>query len=187
MYPLQGSWSVADYLGLETQLLVEYTDGFVRVLPMPNLLHQWIVRFLYQVLSAYTMREGLGEVFFAPLPVQLTPTKYREPDLLFLRPERIQNMRGQPTGADLVVEVVSEGDDNRRRDYEEKRIDYADAGIAEYWIVDPQQQTITVYTLESSGYQTHGVYLANQTANSVLLAGFAVQVDEVFAKCSDGC
>jgi Uma2 family endonuclease len=53
MYPLQGGWTVQDYLRLDTGLLVEFTDGFIRVLPMPSLLHQWIVRFLFQVLSEY--------------------------------------------------------------------------------------------------------------------------------------
>ena len=56
MYPLQGNWSVEDYLRLDTPWLVEYTDGFVRVLPMPGLLHQWVVRFLFQCLNDYVCR-----------------------------------------------------------------------------------------------------------------------------------
>jgi hypothetical protein len=51
MFPLQSGWSVQDYLALDTGLLVEYTGGFVRVLPAPNLLHQLIVKFLFRMLG----------------------------------------------------------------------------------------------------------------------------------------
>jgi Uma2 family endonuclease len=183
MYPLQGGWTVENYLRLDAGLLIEYTDGFIRVLPMPTLLHQWIVRFLFRKLDALVAGRGLGEVLLAPLPVELTPTKYREPDIVFLRPQRINSWKGQPAGADLVVEVVSEGEQNWQRDYVEKREEYAAAGIAEYWIVDPQERLITVLTLSGKQYREHGVFRADDTAGSVLLDGFACEVNDVFAKC----
>jgi len=183
MFTLQGSWSVHDYLRLDTGWLVEYTDGFVRVLPMPSLLHQWIVRFLFQLLNDHVRMRNLGEVFFAPLPIQLTTTKYREPDIVFLRPERIGTMKGQPNGADLAVEVVSEGRENRERDYVQKRQDYAEAGIGEYWIVDPQEKQITVLMLEDGRYGEHGVFSVGDIATSVLLPKFEVEVEQVFSKC----
>lgn len=183
MYPLQGHWTVEDYLRLDTGMLVEYTDGFIRVLPMPNMLHQWIVQFLFRLLDDYVRTRSLGEVFLAPLPVELTRRKYREPDVVFVRPERIQTMRSQPRGADLVIEVVSEGRENWERDYVEKRADYADAGIAEYWIVDPQQRQLTVLALEGNAYRESGVFFAGDKAVSVVLPGFTVKVDDVFARC----
>ena len=185
MYPLQGGWTVESYLRLDTGLLVEYTDGFIRVLPMPSLLHQWIVRFLFETLNEFVRQHQLGDVFFAPLPVKLTKKMYREPDIVFLRPERIETMKGQPAGADLVVEVVSEGKDNRDRDYVEKRQEYAAAGIAEYWIVDPQERKITVLTLDGNEYQEHGVFVAGDMASSVLLPGFSLSVNDAFAKCDE--
>jgi Uma2 family endonuclease len=183
MFPLQGGWTVDDYLALDTGLLVEYTDGFVRVLPMPNLLHQLIVKFLFRRLDDFVSRGALGEVLLAPLPVRLATNKFREPDLVFLRPARIKTLKGQPDGADLVVEVVSEGDENRRRDYVEKRVEYAQAGIAEYWIVDPQARKITVLELRGDEYCEYGTFSAGETAASASLAGFAVPVDDVFASC----
>ena len=183
MYPLQGAWTVDDYLRLDTGLLVEYTDGFIRVLPMPSLLHQWIVRFLFQVLHEYATRRQVGEVFFAPLPVQLTPSKYREPDLVLLRPHRIGAMRGHPVGADLVVEVVSDRPEDRRRDYDEKRDEYAAARIAEYWIVDSQHRKFTVLALEGDRYREHGVYTAEGVAVSASLPDLTVTLSQLFAKC----
>lgn len=183
MYPLQGSWTVENYLGLSGGLLVEYTDGFIQVLPMPDLLHQWIVRWLFRQLDSLVSKGGLGEVLLAPLPVELSATRYREPDVVFLKPQRIENWRGHPRGVDLVIEVVSEGPDSWQRDHVEKRVEYALAAIDEYWIVDPQQRTITVLTLEGFEYREHGTYRPGDTAQSVLLSDFRCEVAEVFAKC----
>jgi Uma2 family endonuclease len=185
MFPLQGGWSVEDYLRLDGGLLVEYTDGFIRVLPMPSLLHQWIVRFLFRLLDDFVTPRQLGEVLLAPLPIAVTGSKYREPDILFLRPERIGSWKGQPAGADLVMEVVSEGRESYERDYVEKRADYAAAGIAEYWIVDPQERKITVLTLAGEAYHEHGVFVAGAKASSLLLPGFVCGVSDVFVKCDD--
>ena len=79
------------------------------------------------------------------------------------------------------MEVVSEGEENRERDLEVKREEYAKAGIAEYWIVDPQEQRITVLTLDGQTYREHSVFGLGTQATSVLLPGFAVTVSDVFA------
>ena len=81
-------------------------------------------------------------------------------------------------GADLVMEVVS--DDDRRRDLQTKRFEYARAGIPEYWIVDPQLEQVTVLVLaDGNRYRQHGCFQRGQRAASVLLAGFDVDVDAV--------
>lgn len=185
MYPLQGYWSVEDYLRLNTGMLVEYTDGFIRVLPMPTILHQWIVQLLFRLLDDHVKSRGLGEVFLAPLPIELAPRKYREPDVAFVRPERIRSVQGQPAGADLVVEVVSQGRENRERDYVQKREEYAAAGIAEYWIVDPQERRVIILVLDGAVYCEQGIYRPGETAASHSLPGFAVPVQELFARCDD--
>lgn len=80
-------------------------------------------------------------------------------------------------GADLVVEIVSP--DKPKRDTEEKPIDYAEAGIPEYWIVNPLTDTITVLVLDGESYVEHGVFRRGDHAISKLLDGFRVSVDEV--------
>jgi Uma2 family endonuclease len=185
MFPLQGGWSVEDYLSLDTGLLVEYSDGFIRVLPMPSLLHQLIVKILFRMLDDFVSQRALGEVLLAPLPVQLSANKYREPDIVFLRSERVKKLKGQPVGADLAVEVVSEGKENRERDYVEKRREYAEAGIVEYWIVDPQERKVTVLALDGEQYREHGVFVVGDTATSVLLSGFQVEVKDLFTRCDE--
>ncbi len=84
-------------------------------------------------------------------------------------------------GADLVIEVVSESEQDHQRDYVAKRAAFAAAGIPEYWIVDPQQSMITVLKLRGDEYSVHGEFRAGESATSAMLLGFSVDVTETFA------
>ncbi|HUG90229.1 MAG TPA: Uma2 family endonuclease, partial [Planctomycetaceae bacterium] len=137
-FPRQGDWTEEEYLSLGATWLIEFCDGVLEFLPMPTYFHQKIVRFLHALFNGFVEQRELGEVLFAPLPVRLWARKYREPDLVYLSKARIpRNPHSQPHGADLVAEVVSPGDENRERDLVTKPDEYAQAGIQEYWIVDP--------------------------------------------------
>jgi Uma2 family endonuclease len=178
---LQGLWSVEQYLKLteQTTRLIEYTDGVIEVLPMPTKYHQAISKVLFLALFAIAQRIG-GDVFYAPLRVQVRPGKFREPDLLMILDKddpRAQNEFW--LGADLVIEIVSP--DKPTRDTEEKPLDYAAASIPEYWIVNPLDKTITVLGLQDDVYTTQGVFHSGEWAISTLLDGFRVSVNEVFA------
>ena len=181
LLPLQGLWTEAQYLKLtdQTNHLIEFTDGVIEVLPMPTREHQRILAYLYR--SFFSFIEPLGGiVLFAALRLRLRGGKFREPDLLVLLDE--QDPRNQDAfwlGADLVLEVVSP--DRPKRDTEEKPVDYAEAGVPEYWIVNPLDLTITVLTLADDTYAVHGVFHPGQQATSPLLAGFAVDVEAAFA------
>jgi len=183
LFPEQGQWTEAEYLALQnrTTQLVELSDGCIEVLPMPTPLHQRIVKFVFGLLEAFVAASGSGEVLFAPLPVRLWPGKYRDPDIVFLGPGRISDPYHQPRGADLAVEVVSGEPDDLARDRVTKREEYARAGIAEYWIVDPQEHTITVLALDGSTCRVHGEFGRGTVATSVLLPGFTISADAVFA------
>ena len=181
LYPPQGKWTEADYLALKTNRLVELSDGCLEILPMASILHQLIAQFLFKLLDAFISANRSGLVLMAPLPVRLWPGTLRQPDVVYLRPERIRDVRGQPDGADLVMEVVSPGEENRQRDLTTKRREYAAAGIAEYWIIDPEERQIVVLTLAGDEYREHGTFKSGERATSVLLPGFSADVDEVFA------
>ncbi|MEM9494156.1 MAG: Uma2 family endonuclease [Myxococcota bacterium] len=183
LFPDQGSWSEEEYLALSGSCLVEFSHGSVEVLPMPTDSHQAMVAFLYTALLAFVSGDRgqrLGTVRFAPLRLCLWPGKFREPDLLFLRSER-DHLRSDRfwSGADLVMEVVST--DDRDRDLVVKRREYARAGIDEYWIVDPHLAHITVLRRDGERYLEHGVFDAEQRAESAVLPGFAVVVSAVLS------
>jgi Uma2 family endonuclease len=178
--PLQGLWLEAQYLALtnQTNHLIEFTDGELEFLPMPTERHQIIMLLLYELFKRYVQPRG-GRVLVAGMRVRICPGSYREPDVLLMRDmadPRRQNDFWR--GADLVLEVVSPGDS--ARDLERKPLDYAEAGIPEYWIVNPLDETVTVLTLAGAVYVTHGVFRRGDEVTSVLLEGFAVAVDAVF-------
>ena len=83
-------------------------------------------------------------------------------------------------GADLVMEVVSQNVESRRRDLERKRTDYAEARIPEYWFVDPIEQQITVLQLEGDTFVAHGPFKADAQVHSLLLDGFSIDVARLF-------
>jgi Uma2 family endonuclease len=177
--PLQGLWTTEQYLRLtdHSHRLLEFTDGALEVLPMPTDQHQVISQFLLFVLAAFLHPQG-GKVLYAPLRLQIRAGKFREPDLLVVRDAhdpRRQNAYW--LGADLVIEIVSP--DDPERDTIVKRQDYAQASIPEYWIIDPQEETITVLRLAGDQYGTHGVFGRADSATSALLTGFAVAVSQV--------
>lgn len=181
LLPFQGEWTEDDYLALKTNRMIELSDGCLEFLPMPTLFHQRIVKLLLFLFDQFVVAHQLGEVSMAPLPVHLWPGKYREPDIVYFQAGRVRDPRKQLEGADLAVEVVSDGNENRKRDLETKFAEYAQARIREYWIVDPQEQKITVYTLDGQTYRVHGEFGSGTQATSVLLPGFSVAVDAVFA------
>ncbi len=185
LWPRQGEWSEAQYLSvaLETNQLVELVDGVIEVLPMPKLTHQLIAQWIFKALDHHVALHALGVVVFAAFSVRLRERTFREPDIVFMFEKNRDRIHDDYfDGADLAIEVVSSDAKSRKRDYEEKLSDYARAGVSEYWIVDPQEQKITVLTLPEGAaqYAEHGVFSPGQSAASKLLDGFAVDVQGVF-------
>ena len=178
--PPQGAWSDNAYLWLtdHSRRLIEFTDGWLEELPMPTASHQAVLLFLYDVFRTY-LRDRGGVVMVAPLRMRIRAGKFREPDLLLLR--RRDDPRYEDRywlGADLVAEVVSPDDPDR--DLVEKRADYAEAGIPEYWIVDPRSETVLVLGLDNGAYRELGAYRRRDTATSSLLHGLRVDVAALF-------
>ena len=178
--PPQGLWSDEEYLWLTDRCgrRVEFTDGRVEELPMPTDSHQAILGFLYLQLVAWLRPRG-GVTQVSGLRVRLRAGKFREPDVTALRDRADPRRRDRYwLGADLVVEVVSP--DRPARDLVEKRADYAEAGIPEYWIVDPRDETISVLALADGAYAARGAYGRGETARSTLLEGFRVDASAMF-------
>lgn len=178
--PAQGCWTEEEYLVFtdHTNRLIEFTDGRLEPLPMPTDRHQAILGFLYEAFLAIIRPRG-GKVRFSGLRLRVRRGKFREPDLLLvLSADDPRRQNRFWTGADLALEVVSP--DKPHRDLVEKRGDYAEGGVPEYWIVNPEDETITVLRLENRAYVEAGVYQRGKSAASVLLPGFAVDVSAVF-------
>lgn len=180
LLPSQGNWSDEQYLALtdSARRPVEFTDGVLEPLPMPTDKHQSIVKFLLYAFDRFMAPLG-GKVLFSPLRLRIRPGKYREPDLMVLRSASDPRREDRYwTGADLVVEVVSS--DGVERDTVEKRADYSEARVPEYWIVNPENETIIVLTLTGGAYAEAGVFRRGDSAASTLLPGLTVKAAAAF-------
>ena len=184
LYPNQGHWPVEAYLALGTSRLIEYDRGSLEFLPVPTRSHQQIVGFLWQLLKGFLQPIG-GDAWFVPIRVRVADEKFREPDIVvFFDRDDPRAANEFFDGADLVMEVVSEGKENRDRDYIQKRAEYQEAGISEYWIVDPEERRITVLHLRDGIYEVHCVAIDGdgEEARSAALPGFAVDAGSVFTQ-----
>jgi len=180
LYPLQGEWREADYFALpDTNRHLELSKGELVMPPHPTRSHQAAVQEFFIRLRAFVQERNLGEVYIAPLPVRLWPGKIREPDVLFMAREHRERMAEQAFGPpDLVMEVLSPS--TRSTDRVEKFAEYAQAGIPEYWIADPDARTAEVFILRAGVYELLGKWGADETAHSALLGGFQVRVGDLF-------
>jgi Uma2 family endonuclease len=182
LYPNQGHWSEAEYLALPGGRLVEFDSGHIEVLPMPTTLHQMILIALLHLLDDFVEARQLGTVLVAGTPIRLWAGKFREPDVVFMRTEHSKQVETDCwNGADLVMEVVSDDRESRKRDLVTKPEEYARAKISEYWIVDPQEGLITVLRLKAKKYIVHGKFEPGDRATSALLPEFSVDVRAVLA------
>lgn len=173
-------FSVEDYLSLDGPYLVEYLQGSLQILPMPTALHQAIAFVLANLLVAWLKPDPLARTKLAPFRVRLSDKLYREPDICFMRGVNSHRRNDRFwVGVDLVVEIISET--NRAHDMQTKLAEYAAAGIPEYWIIEPDRKTVSVFSLIADAYVLHGDFGSGQVATSVLPGGFAVDVSDLFA------
>jgi Uma2 family endonuclease len=162
--------------------MAELVDGRLEILPMPTWLHQLILEFLFDTVREHLRKSKCGgKMLMAPLPTRLFARTIREPDLLYVKEEHLpKDIRGYPDKIDLAIEIVSSGEDARKRDYVDKRADYARAGVAEYWIVDPDKLLLTILTLTGTQYQEVQECRSGDIARSILLSGLEFPVDQVW-------
>jgi Uma2 family endonuclease len=161
----------------------ELIDGVHYVAPAPLTRHQRVSRELLVALHIYLQRTGLGEVFAAPVDVVLSSEDVVEPDLLIVLGDQSgivtdKHVRGAPA---LVIEILSPG--TRGRDRGIKRQLYARSGVREYWIVDPDGQTIRVDRREPDGRFGPPSELrasVNDLLTSPLLPDFLLPLREIF-------
>lgn len=162
----------------ESNLPMELWDGELIMSPTPTPSHQDIVFNFAQRLKDFVSRKELGTVYLSPLDVVLSQHRVVQPDVLFIsRANRgiIQDrIRGVP---DLVMEVISPG--SWQRDRVEKKELYEQFEIPEYWIVDPETESIEVFALVKGQYQLLCRASGKQSAKSKLLSGFGISFQKL--------
>ena len=169
----------ADYAKLPEGAPYQLIGGDLVKSPSPTVLHQAVIAELFRKLMPFADR-GMGKVFFAPLDVWLSDTETYQPDLMFVSNARLgifeeKKIKGAP---DLVMEVLSPG--TAYYDLRHKKAVYAEHGVREYWIVDPLEQSIEVYSGRDGAFERIECVYRPGTARSRLLPDLVVSPAEIF-------
>ena len=162
----------------------EIIGGKLIVSPSPSTRHQRISNRLNRALEAYLDSTGSGEVFYAPLDVRLSFYDVVQPDLLVVLDDRREIIQEQGIAGppNLVVEILSPS--SKMTDRVDKAALYARSGGEEYWIVDPIDETVTVYGLDGDRFAPSATLERNEDLYSVVLAEFVLDLDTIFPEAA---
>jgi len=157
----------------------ELIDGVLYVSPSPVPYHQSVqVRFMAIALPVVD-GGGLGRIYTAPVDIHFTPTDILNPDMMFIRADRLHIVGPSYVTAapDLVVEILSPS--TYRRDLGVKMALYERFGVPEYWVFDPQARTVALRVLEDGRYRL--VEPENGRLRSTVIPGLVIDPTALFA------
>jgi Uma2 family endonuclease len=181
--PQQGEWTYSHYLAIpDDGQRYEIIDGVLYMLPWPNVYHQAASGMISTYLCIHVDFPDLGRVLAAPFDVKLSFKTVVQPDLIvFLHKngeiEALSKLvKNIPN---LVVEIASPS--TAKHDRQRKFQAYEQAGIPEYWIVEPNHRSVEVFALDAGTYCKVGVFRGEQTVISQVVPDFPVAVEQLFA------
>jgi len=169
-----------DYLLTSDDRRYELVDGDLFLTPAPTPNHQQIAGELFARLREFVEGQRLGRVVIAPCDVVLSRYDVVQPDVFFVRAERLsiigeKNIQGAP---DLVIEVLSPSTEERDRQMKAKL--YARSGVRELWIVDPAAKTIELYAGSGAAFRRVALFTIADTVRSAVLPGLEISLALVF-------
>ncbi len=183
-----GNYTYADYLTWDIEEMVELIKGkvFKKAAAAPRRIHQRLAGNLYYKIRQFLQGEKC-QVYFAPFDVRL-PVKSKKDDKIFtvVQPdicvvcdlEKLDE-KGCVGPPDLVVEVLSPG--NKQLELQHKYEVYEESGVKEYWLVDPESQTLLIYTLVQGKYKPSRLMTVGDTATSSVINGFELDLSGYFS------
>lgn len=166
-------YTVEDIYALPDGERAELIDGKIYCMAPPTWKHQRISGKLYQLIANYIdSNNGKCEVLAAPFAVFLNEDDYVEPDISVICDTSKLDEKGCHGAPDWIIEIVSPS--SKPRDYMTKLCKYRAVGVREYWIVDPEKQTIMVYGFES---ETVEQYSFGEEVPVGIYKGFSIVVE----------
>ncbi len=150
--------------------------------PSPSSFHQDIAGNLYFLLRQHVRKHRLGKVCIAPLDVYLSELTVLQPDVFFLSAKNLALLRedGVHGGPDLVVEIVSPA--NGRLEMKRKRPLYAQHGVREEWLIEPELEQIHRYDFSADAAKPVCVIDSDETFETPLLPGLVISAADVFQR-----
>jgi Uma2 family endonuclease len=183
-YP--GKYSYADYLSWDIEEMVEIIRGKVyKWTAAPSSKHQLVIGELIYVFKKFLKHKNC-KIFPAPFDVRLPKKSLRnediftvvQPDICVICDKSKLDEAGCIGAPDLIVEVLSPS--NNKKDLKIKYELYQEHGVREYWILQPLDQTLIIYTLKEGKYVPSRLFGAGDTVGSTVLEGFKLDLEEFF-------
>lgn len=179
-------WTVKDLETLpDDGSRYEIIDGELYVSKQPHYYHQLVCLKIGMLLESWSSETQLGEVNFAP-GVIFAEDDAVAPDLIWISNVRLATaLTGDGKlheAPELVIEVLSPGHDNERRDREIKLALYSRRGVLEYWLIDWRTRSVEVYRRQGADLRAREILGKSDTLNTPLLPRFACSVGSLFAR-----
>lgn len=171
------TYTVADIEALPEGERAELIDGEMFLMASPAATHQDLCGWLYVRISRYiTDKQGPCKVFLAPFAVYIADDQhnYVEPDILVICDWDKMDQRGCHGAPDWIIEIVSPA--SKYMDYTRKLSLYQDTGVREYWLVDPERKSITVYGFERK--EGPGLYSFSDKVKAGIYEDFSIDFGE---------
>jgi Uma2 family endonuclease len=171
-------YTIEDYMRLDDDNRYELIGGKLIMVPRPQWKHQKISGALHAQFLNFLNQNPIGEVLW-DLDVHLGDKVVR-PDVLFIPKKHIEILgESFPNAApDLVIEVLSPSSESHDRKTKSKL--YFENGVKEYWVVDPQQKTVEVFTAGEKNWTWIGVFDQEDVLTTSLLPGLEIRLEDVF-------
>jgi len=172
------TYSYKDYLSWQFQERVELLRGYIaRIAPAPSRRHQEVSGQLFLQIGNFLKGQSC-HLYSAPFDVRLNADTVVQPDLCIVCDTSKLDEQGCNGAPDLIIEVLSPG--NSRKERKEKFELYEEHQVQEYWIVEPVDESIIVYTLRDGKYTGSKPYVPGETVTSALLPGLELGLEEIF-------
>lgn len=183
---LNKQYSYSDYLLWQFSERVELIKGFIlKMSPAPNRKHQTISQNLNYSIYSYFKKHSCS-VFVAPFDVRLTiksakkDTTVVQPDICIICDESKLDDQGCNGAPDLIVEILSPK--NSKHDVDTKFKIYQESGVKEYWIIEPEERIVLVYSLQNKIYIGLKPFSEGEIIESPLFPEMKIEVIDVFDK-----
>ncbi|WP_417910224.1 Uma2 family endonuclease [Candidatus Electronema sp. PJ] len=178
--PEQRQSALERFLALPEGTACQLIAGKLVMSPAPIPLHQAVILELSIQMALFVKKEKAGRLFTSPIDVRLNERNIFQPDILFISKEKAaligeRMIEGPP---DLVAEVLSPS--SAYHDLRTKFRAYAQAGVQEYWIVDPERKSVEVFVNNSNKFQLRQEAEGEGAVQSVLLQGLSVDLADIF-------
>ena len=181
-----GKYSYADYLTWDLDEMVELIKGKVfKAAAAPRRKHQEIAGKLFAKFHNF-LENAACKVYIAPFDVRLPGRSKNNEDIytvvqpdicVVCDPSKLDDA-GCIGAPDLVVEILSPG--NNEKDLKHKYVVYLESGVREYWVVHPEEQTLSVFILIEGDYARSRYYVAGDVVSSKVVEGFKLDVEDLF-------